>query len=65
MKDGAVSLEVVIQHLVQPASLPVLTIGDLDRVLKDMVYCERCAQRLADVVFELEKFLGITRLYLT
>ena len=65
-KDGKVSLELTIRRLVTSTSLPVLTIGDLDRVLKDGEYCERCAERLGEIVFDLEeRYLGITRLYLT
>ena len=63
--DGEVSLELSIRRLLTATSLPVLTIGDLDRVLHDGNYCERCAERLAEIVFELEeRYLGVTRLYL-
>ena len=64
-KDGHRSLEFVIRHLVKPTSLPVLTIGNLERTLTDPDYCERCAERLAVIVADLHDYLGITRLYLT
>ena len=64
-KDGEASLEAVIQDFVESTSLPVLTIGNMDRVLKDPIYCKRCAEELILAVFDLEKYLGITRLYLT
>lgn len=64
-KDGHQSLEMVIRHLITSNSLPVLTIGDLERTLIDMNYCERCAERLAVIVLDLDDYLGITRLYLT
>lgn len=64
-KDGHRSLEFVIRHLVNPTSLPVLTIGNLDRALTDPDYCERCAEQLAVIVADLNDYLGITRLYLT
>jgi len=65
-KHGNDSLELTVRRLVTPTSLPVLTIGDLERVLKDGKYCERCAERLAEIVLDLEeRHLGITRLYLT
>ena len=63
--DGNKSLEHTIRRLVTPTSLPVLTIGNPKRVTRDRKYCIACAQRLADIVFELEKYLGVTRLYLT
>ena len=65
-KDGSVSLELTVRRLVTEKSLPVLTIGDLERVLSDRKYCERCAERLAEIVMDLEeRHLGVTRLYLT
>ena len=64
MKDGKESLEFVVRHLVEPTSLPVLTIGNLQSVLNDRVHCERCAYRLAEIVMDLDDLLGITRLYL-
>ncbi len=63
--DGNISLEMVMQRLVTGTSLPVLTIGDLDRVLKDGEYCEECAEAVATVVLDLEeKFRGTPRLYI-
>lgn len=65
-KDGHESLELTIRRLVTATSLPVLTIGDLDRVLNDRKYCERCAHQLAEVVFDIEeRYLGVIRLYLS
>ena len=65
-KDGSISLELTVRRLVTKTSLPVLTIGDLERVLDDRQYCERCAERLAEIVLDLEeRHLGVTRLYLT
>ncbi len=65
-KDGEQSLEAVIRRLLQPDSLPVITIGDLNRVLIDRRYCARCATRLTEIVFDLqERYLGVMRLYLT
>lgn len=64
-KDGALSLEAIIQRFITPESLPVLTIGDVDRVLLDRHYCARCAARLADIVFDLQTYQGVTRLYLS
>lgn len=65
-KDGIESLEHTIQDLVTDTSLPVITIGDMERLRRDRLYCERCAERLAEIVMDLnEKYLGRPRLYLS
>ena len=63
--DGEKALEFVIRRLVTPTSLPVLTIGNSKRVNRDREYCIACAERLADIIFELEIYRGVTRLYLS
>lgn len=64
-KDGQQSLELTVRRLITPTSLPVITIGNLQRILSDRKYCERCAERLAEIVLDLEeRHLGVTRLYL-
>ncbi|MCB0112073.1 MAG: hypothetical protein KDE53_39395, partial [Caldilineaceae bacterium] len=62
--DKNESLEMAIRRLVTPDSLPVLTIGNLQRVLADPIYCRACGERLAEIVDELYKYRGITRLYI-
>ena len=64
-KDQEKSLEHVVRHFVTPTSLPVLTISNLKRMTRDRKYCIACAQRLADILFELDVYRGVTRLYLT
>lgn len=63
--DEEASLELTIRRLYTPTILPVLTIGDTNRVMYDRVYCERCAERLAEILLGLDDLRGITRLYLT
>ena len=63
-KDGQISLELTIRRLVTSESLPVITIGNLGRVLARPEYRKQCADKLAEIVFELEKHRGITRLYI-
>lgn len=63
-KDGNKSLEMSVRRLVTPDSLPVLTIGNLQRVLADPAYCRACAERLAEIVDELHKYRGVTRLFI-
>jgi len=53
-----------VRRLLTPDSLPVLTIGNLQRVLADPTYRRACAERLAEIVDELHKYRGVTRLYL-
>jgi len=62
--DGSKALEFVIRHLVTPTSLPVLTIANLKRVIPDRQYCIQCAQRLADILIDIENYRGVTRVYL-
>ncbi|MBV7333532.1 hypothetical protein KFU94_35930 [Chloroflexi bacterium TSY] len=62
--DDTESLEHITRTLVGPDSLPVLTFGNLKRVIPDRHYCRACAQRLADIIFDLENYRGVPRLYL-
>ncbi|MFN8493773.1 MAG: hypothetical protein U0350_39590 [Caldilineaceae bacterium] len=62
--DGAKSLEFTVRRLVTPSSLPVLTIGNLRRVQADARYREQCADRLMNILLDLERYLGVMRLYL-
>jgi len=62
-KDGADSLEQAILELNQPASYPVVTIANLDRLL-ETDYRVRCATKLAEVCMEIERFLGTGRIYI-
>jgi len=57
---GQDSLEQTIREENTIVSLPVLTIGSLDR-LKEKTYRERCADRLVEVVIYLENYLGTGR----
>lgn len=63
-KDGIKSLEYQIRDLATPDCLPVLTIGNLKRVLPDIEYRRRCAVRLAEIVDELHLYHGTIRLFL-
>ncbi len=63
-KDKEESLEFLIHQQADPDILPVVTVGDLNRVLVDRDYCELCAERLAEIVLELGTYRGVTRLFL-
>jgi len=62
-KDGADSLEQTIRDENTPNSLPVVTIGIVDR-LEESVYREQCAERLVEIILNIENFLGIGRIYI-
>lgn len=61
--DGEDSLQQTIQDENQPTSLPVVTIGVLDR-LEERTYREQCAERLVEIVLNIENYLGIGRIYI-
>lgn len=46
-----------------PESLPVLTIGSLDRLV-EREYRERCAERLVEIALYLERYLGVGRIFI-
>lgn len=62
--DGVKSLEYVIYNLVQPSSLPVITIGNLDRINAEPHYCWSCAEDLVEIVLNLDSVRGTPRLYI-
>ncbi len=44
-------------------SLPVLTIGNVDRIV-EREYRERCVTRLVDIVLDLDNYLGVARMFI-
>ena len=60
---GEDSLEQTLREENNPMSLPVLTIGKVDRI-GERKYREQCAARLAEIVSELENYLGASRLFI-
>lgn len=64
LNDGDDSLEMVTQRLLTVSTLPVLTIGKLEKVMRDTHYRDACAETIALVIFELHKFRGIPRLFI-
>ncbi len=61
--DGENSLQQTIWDENQPTSLPVVTIGILDR-LEERAYREQCAERLVEIVLNIENYLGVGRIYI-
>lgn len=62
--DGPDSLEATIKSFNPPASLPVFTIGDADRVLVEREYADRVTDRLFRYLLEAENIRGTGRLFL-
>jgi hypothetical protein len=61
--DGEDSLQQTIWDENQPTSLPVVTIGIVDRV-EERAYREQCAERLVEIVLNIENYLGAGRIYI-
>ncbi len=57
------SLEETLRQENTPASLPVLTIGNINR-MTEREYRERCATRLAEIIDNLENYMGASRVYI-
>lgn len=60
---GDDSLEQTIRDENSSTSLPVLTIGRIER-LRDKLYRERCAIRLVEIGLDVESYLGTGRIYI-
>lgn len=61
--EGEDSLEQTLRQESSPTVLPVLTIGNLDR-MNDRAYRERCATRIAEIIMDLDNYLGASRLFI-
>jgi len=61
--EGEGSLENAINSLGTPNSLPVLTIGDPDRVFRDRDYAERIAAQVLEYLLDVDGLRGTGRLY--
>lgn len=60
---GKDSLEQVIRKENTTGSLPVVTMGNLNR-LDEFDYREQCVERLIEIVLEIESYMGVGRLFL-
>lgn len=60
---GLDSLEEIIRIQNTPTSLPVLTIGSVER-LAEREYREQCSLRLFDIILNIDNFLGVGRLFI-
>jgi hypothetical protein len=62
--SGEESLEQTIAEHAGPESLPILTIGDPRRVIRDPAYVRECALSLLDFVERIETLRGTGRLFI-
>ncbi|MFH7242021.1 MAG: ACP S-malonyltransferase [Spirulina sp.] len=60
---GEDSLEKVLREENTLNSFPVVTIGDANRFLADRVYRNRCADRILEILLEIENWMGVGRLF--
>ncbi|GGA42207.1 DUF5615 family PIN-like protein [Okeania sp. KiyG1] len=61
---GKDSLEQVIREENTPTSFPVLTIANVDRLLADSNYRERCVNRLVEIAIDIEYYQGTMRIFI-
>ena len=61
---GEDSLEQVLREENTANSLPVVTIGDADRVLNDLDYRELCVNRLLEIVLYIDNYIGSRRIFI-
>jgi adenylosuccinate lyase len=60
---GDDSLEQVIRENSTLTSLPIVTIGNKER-LDEQNYRERCASRLVEILFDIDNYTGVGRIYI-
>ena len=60
---GRDSLEQTLREEVTAASLPVLTLSNRDRMM-EREYREQCAERLIEIVVDLDHYRGVSRIFL-
>lgn len=61
---GKDSLEQVMREENTPTSLPIVTIGNIDRLMAEPDYRERCVDRLVDIVIDIEDYQGARRIFI-
>ncbi|MEH2049727.1 DUF5615 family PIN-like protein [Nostoc sp.] len=61
---GKDSLEQVMREENTVISLPVITIGNTDRLLNDSKYRERCVERLIEIVLNIDDYRGSMRIFI-
>ncbi len=60
---GEDSLEQTLREENTPTCLPILTIGSINR-LDEREYREECAERLIEILLDLDNYLGASRIFI-
>jgi predicted nuclease of predicted toxin-antitoxin system len=61
---GEDSLEQVMREENTAESLPVVTIANIDRLLAEPNYRDRCVNRLVDIIVDIEDYRGARRIFI-
>ena len=61
---GKNSLEQVIREENTSTSLPVITIGNAERLLNDSQYRGRCVESLIEIVLNIDSYRGASRIFI-
>jgi hypothetical protein len=61
---GKDSLEQVMREENISTSLPVITIGNADRLLNDSEYRGRCVESLVEIVLDIDTYRGARRIFI-
>lgn len=61
--EGEDSLEQTIRNENTPSSLPVVTISMVSR-MEERAFREQCAERLVEIILNIENYLGSGRVYI-
>ena len=61
---GKDSLEQVMREENTSASLPVITIGNADRLLNDSEYRGQCVESLIEIVLDIDSYRGARRIFI-
>ncbi|MEQ8971600.1 MAG: DUF5615 family PIN-like protein [Coleofasciculus sp. C1-SOL-03] len=62
--QGEDSLEQVLREDNTPDSLPVVTMANLDRFSREPNYRSRCADRIIEILLDIENYMGIGRIFI-
>jgi len=57
------SLEITIRQQNDKECLPVITLADRDRIIRDRAYAEIVVERLLEILFDLDNLRGTGRLF--
>ncbi len=58
------SLEQTLRDANTPDSLPVVTIGRQESIIKEAEYRKRCAEKLLEIILYLNNYLGVGRVFI-